>query len=122
MLAGKILLIAAVFAARAAVAQPDTLSLELNATEQLEGACRLIFMVRNDAAEAVDSQVYETVLIGTDGQVRLLTLFDFGEAPAGKLRVRQFDVPQTQCGDIGRLLFNGVSTRPVNGGESTCLL
>lgn len=84
------------------------LSIELNKITQADAACRMVFMLRNDTAKQVESLVYETVLIGKDGNVQLLTLFDFRDAPVGATRVRQFDIPDTQCDGIGQILFNDV--------------
>ena len=73
--------------------QPS-LSIDLNATQQLEQACRLVFVATNK--------------IGTSaGTVDRFALFDFKDLPVGKTRVRQFDLPDTQCSDIGRILING---------------
>jgi len=52
--------------------------------------------------------VYETVLFDKSGQVNRMTLFDFGELPYGRPRVRQFEIPNLQCENLGRVLFNGV--------------
>ncbi|MHC0053616.1 hypothetical protein [Actibacterium sp. D379-3] len=101
-----------------AVAEGATLRVDLNAAEQVDSACRLIFTTRNETGTAIDKLVYETVLIGSDGAVQRLTLFDFRDAPAGKLRVRQFDVPATDCAALGQVLFNGVSSCVVGGAEN----
>ncbi len=49
-------------------------------------------------------------LFAPSGAVNLLTLFDFRDLPAGKLRVRQFDIPETNCSSIGRVLFNDIDS------------
>jgi hypothetical protein len=41
----------------------------------------MVFMLRNETAKQVESLVYETVLIGKDGNLQLLTLFHFRDAP-----------------------------------------
>ena len=38
-----------------------------------------------------------------------LTLFDFQSLPEGRTRVRQFDLDNTRCDSIGRILINGVA-------------
>lgn len=80
--------------------------IELNKAEQADSACRLTFTAAS--ADSVKSLVLETVLIDTAGEVQLLTLFDFQSLPGGKTRVRQFDLPHTQCAGIGQILFNGI--------------
>jgi hypothetical protein len=82
--------------------------LDLNTVSQLDGACRMTFTGRADPG--VEALVVETVLFDTSGGVSLMTLFDFGSLPAQKTRVRQFDLPNTQCGSVGQVLFNGIDS------------
>lgn len=81
--------------------------LELNTVTQSGEDCRMVFTAQ--APHALDALVVETVLFDAKGGVSLLTLFDFDSLPAAGLRVRQFDIPATQCGGISRVLFNGVT-------------
>ncbi|WP_245848068.1 hypothetical protein [Actibacterium ureilyticum] len=84
------------------------LSIELNGSDQHGDACRLTFVARNQLAADLNTAVFETVLFSTDGAVLQMTLFDFQALPAGRPRVRQFDVPGTQCDGIAQVLINGV--------------
>lgn len=84
------------------------LSLELNSSTQQDAACRLTFVAFNQLQADLDTAVFETVLFSTDGAVLQLTLFDFQTLPAGRPRVRQFDVAGAQCEAIGQVLINGV--------------
>ncbi len=86
--------------------QPS-LSIDLNATQQLEQACRLVFVATNKIGTSIDEMSFETVLFDTAGTVDRFALFDFKDLPVGKTRVRQFDLPETRCSDIGRILING---------------
>ena len=86
------------------------LEIELNAAETEDGSCTLSFLVRNPRETDIEAAVFETVLFDAEGQVDRLTLFDFGALPAGRPRVRQFVISGTECGGIGRLLFNGADT------------
>ena len=83
------------------------LEVELNAADNVDDACKLTFLLRNGLDADVDQLTVETVLFSTDGQVILLTLFDFGNLPAGRPRVRQFEVPNLSCEGVGMLLING---------------
>ena len=87
----------------------DQISVELNAAETTEDACKLTFMITNGLEALVDKIIYEAVLFDTEGQVDRLTLFDFGTLPPARPRVRQFVVPQTTCEGLGRILFNGAN-------------
>ncbi|WP_340161785.1 hypothetical protein [uncultured Hoeflea sp.] len=86
--------------------QPS-LSIDLNATQQLEQACRLVFVATNKIGTSIEEMSFETVLFDTAGTVDRFALFDFKDLPVGKTRVRQFDLPETRCSDIGRILING---------------
>ncbi|WP_306051226.1 hypothetical protein [Oceaniradius stylonematis] len=100
---------------------PDpSLSIEINKAEQLEATCRLVFMTHNGLGTDLAELSLETVLFDTEGGVERFTLFDFRDVPAGKMRVRQFDLPDTQCSNIGKVLINGASActgEGLTGGE-----
>jgi hypothetical protein len=96
----------------------DQISVELNAAETTEDACKLTFMITNGLETPVDKIIYEAVLFDTEGQVDRLTLFDFGTLPPARPRVRQFVVPQTTCEDLGRILFNGANACETDGSAS----
>lgn len=89
--------------------QKPGLSIELSTAEEAPDACRLSFVVSNTLGTSIEQAVFETVLFDAKGQVSQLTLLDFQDLPAGRLRVRQFQFPQL-CSDISRVLINGAST------------
>ncbi|WP_371156434.1 hypothetical protein [Jannaschia sp. 2305UL9-9] len=87
-----------------------SLSISLDSLTQIEGTCRLTFVAENGTGSDIGQLVLEAVAFGSDGGVARLSLFDFRELPAGVPRVRQFDLPQMACGDVGSMLVNGVQT------------
>jgi hypothetical protein len=89
-------------------AKPKTISIEFNALAQVQGACRLSFVVRNGLAKAINEIVLELVLFNKQNQVAKLLAINPGRLLPGKTRVKQFDVKATACGDIRRLLLNDV--------------
>jgi hypothetical protein len=99
-------------AAAAQEAAAPRLAVELNRIDQIEGACRLTFMVENAMGADLDALALETVLFDADGLVERLTLFEFGALPSGVPRVRQFDVPGLACDGLARVLINGVAECP----------
>ncbi len=108
----------------AALAQSDqsassNLHLELNNLEDIDGVCRLTFVARNETGTAIDRAVFETVIFNVSGSVTNLSLFDFRDLPADGTRVRQFDLPETACNDIGQTLINGANSCVVEGVENT---
>ncbi|GGF55248.1 hypothetical protein SAMN05216376_10136 [Mameliella alba] len=96
--------------AQAETVQGAHVSLELNALEPVDGACRISFLIQNGHTNDIAQAVYEAVLFDTEGRVDRMTLFDFGDLPAARPRVRQFLVSGLACSDLGRLLINGAET------------
>lgn len=94
------------------------LFLELNAVQDVSGACRLTFLARNETGSAIDGAVFETVIFDAAGGVVSLSLFDFRDLPVGRPRVRQFDLPGMACDDVSQALINGSNSCVVDGAES----
>ena len=120
-LAFVLLLASAVpFPAFAQSAQTDAarLFLELNNLQDIDGACRLSFLAKNESGVSVEKAVFETVVFDTSGGVVTLSLFDFRDLPADRIRVRQFDLSGISCSNIGQALINGASSCVVDGAES----
>jgi hypothetical protein len=94
------------------LAQENTagLSIELSAAEEQDGTCLMSFVAQNNHPQDIDSAVFETVLFGESGQVARMTLLDFEQLPAGRLRVRQFRFDGMSCTAISRILINGAET------------
>ena len=94
------------------------LTVHLNAQATGEAGCLLTFLIDNAHPDEIESTVFETVLFDKEGQVDRLTLFDFGALPAGRPRVRQFQLDGLACEDLGKVLINGASTCRVGGKDS----
>lgn len=94
--------------------------IELNALQDQAGACRLSFVAQNAGTTDIEEAVYETVLFDRAGQVMMLTLFDFRDLPSERPRVRQFDLSDVACEDLGRVLINGASQCQSGGGSTLC--
>ncbi|WOI55000.1 hypothetical protein [Palleronia sp. LCG004] len=98
------------------------LSVELNTTAPAQNGCTVSFVVRNGYDAPIDQAVFETVIFDSEGQVDRLTLFDFGDLPAGRTRVRQFTLSEISCDNIGQILVNGASTcEAPQLGEEACM-
>ncbi len=97
---------------------PSRLFLELNAVQDVGGACRLTFLAHNGTGSTIDQAVFETVIFDTSGGVVSLSLFDFRDLPADRPRVRQFELPEMACDTVGQALINGASSCVVDGAES----
>ncbi len=110
---------APILAQEGAVDAVPSIKVELNSTLQLDAACQLTFMLKNDLAADVEALVFETVLLTTAGAVDRLTLFDMRDLPSGTPRVRQFNVPSLACDALGQVLINGVAECSV-GESASC--
>jgi hypothetical protein len=125
--AGRPLVAALALACAAPAAAEDAaaeraLTIELNAVSQQGDACRLVFLAENGLGTDLASAVFETVLFDREGQVVTLTLFDFQGLPVGRPRVRQFDLPATDCAALGRILLNDASACEGEGLDAdTCM-
>lgn len=97
---------------------PSRLSLELNAVQDVGGACRLTFMARNTTGVTIEQAVFETVIFDKSGGVVSLSLFDFRDLPADRPRVRQFELAGMACDTVGQALINGANSCVVDGIES----
>lgn len=86
------------------------LRIELNRTEARDNACQLVFVAQNDSAGGLDQLVLEMVLFDRSGGVAALTLLDFQELPAGRMRVRSFDMAGLACDNLGRVLVNATAS------------
>lgn len=103
-------------------APAQSLHLELNGLEPSEAGCRLTFVVSNGLGAALARAAFEIVLFDRRGLVDRLTVLDFKDLPAGKTKVRQFDLPQADCQNFGRVLVNDAVACEGEGVEpSACI-
>jgi hypothetical protein len=102
-----LVLMAATSAAQAQDA-PRTVSIELNGAEANNKACRLSFVIDNGLDANIDDMALELVLFEQDGRVNRFVVVRTAKVPTGKSRVRQFDIPDTACPSIARILINDV--------------
>ena len=84
------------------------LRIELNGAESVDNACRLTFLMHNKLASDVSALSFELAVINKQGLVTGLLLLRSGLLPTNMERVKQFDLPQTQCDKVDRLLINTV--------------
>lgn len=99
------------------------LSIDLNdAAPGEQGGCRLTFLIQNGLEADLTNLSLETVVLTTEGQVERVTLFDFGELPAGRPRVRQFDLSGLVCESVGQVLINDVAAcEGIGIGSDACM-
>jgi hypothetical protein len=102
-----IFLLAATGAASGQESSPaPTLTLELNALQPSEKGCRLTFVVTNNLKAPLDKAAFEIALFNEAQVVDRITVLDFKDLPQGKTKVRRFDLGDTDCSKIARVLVN----------------
>ncbi len=96
--------------AGAAVAQEaiaaSALTIELNAIAPSEKGCKLTFVAGNGLQQSLSKVSFQFVLFDQKGLVERMAVLDFRDLPAGKTKVRQFDLPGTKCEAVKSLLIN----------------
>ncbi|MCA1443884.1 hypothetical protein I6F07_27485 [Ensifer sp. IC4062] len=97
-------------AAAPAIAQetaaPGGLAIELNDVAPSEKGCKLTFVAGNALPQSLSKVSFEFVLFDQKGLVERMAVLDFRDLPAGKTKVRQFDLPGTKCESVKSLLIN----------------
>jgi hypothetical protein len=94
---------------------PRQIAIELNGAEETSQACRLSFVIANGLEQGIDDMALELVLFDKDGRVDRFVVARTGKVPAGKSRVRQFDMSGVTCPAIARILVNDVKECTVPG-------
>lgn len=82
------------------------LQVELNAVKPSERGCVFTFVIGNQMDKSVANAKFEFVLFNGTGTVERMIVLDFRDLPQGKTKVRQFDLPGTQCDNVKRILIN----------------
>ena len=90
------------------------LEIELNALAASQKGCLFTFVAGNGLGANVSKVSFEFVIFNDKGTVERLALLDFRDLPAGKSKVRQFEVPNIKCETVKNLLINDA---PVCEGE-----
>ncbi|RAH96564.1 hypothetical protein DLJ53_32160 [Acuticoccus sediminis] len=99
--------VAATRAAPAAAAG-HAIDLSLNSLAPSGEGCRISFVVRNGMGAEIEDFGVEVAVFDGDGGLDQLLRFSFGMLLEGKTRVKQFDLAQKTCDQIGRVLVNDV--------------
>lgn len=98
--------LAAAGPARAQETGAVPLTIELNSLQPSDEGCRFSFVVGNGLDTDIEKVAYEMVLFDAAGLVERMTVLDLKDVPAGKTRVRQFDLAGAECANISRVLVN----------------
>ena len=81
---------------------------ELNRLEAAASSCRGYFVVRNELPETIDELRLDVFLFDQKGVVLRRVGLTFPDLRAKRSKVILFDLAETPCAEIGRLLVNEV--------------
>lgn len=87
-------------------APAGALNIELNEIAPSQKGCKLTFVAGNEFAQSLSKVSFEFVIFDQKGLVERMAVLDFRDLPAGKTKVRQFDLPGTNCEAVKSLLIN----------------
>ncbi|TVS06124.1 MAG: hypothetical protein EA407_00925 [Rhodobacteraceae bacterium] len=88
--------------------QAEVLHIRLDKASTVAGQCQLVFVLENGTQAEFEQLQAEVVLLNRETRVLRLSLMDFQSLPANGLRVRSFNLPDLDCAEVGRVLFNAM--------------
>lgn len=86
--------------------EPGRLGVELNRLEQLDGSCRVYLVFQNGLGTPLEALQLELVLFDSEGFIQRRLTLDAAPIAADKTSVKLFDLADTQCDEMGRILVN----------------
>lgn len=90
------------------VAKPEIL-VELNKAQTSAKGCRISLLLHNNMGEELTQLMLDLVVFDQDAGVIDFLSMKTGRMPTGKKRVRQYELPASDCTNISSLLINDVS-------------
>lgn len=91
------------------------LSVELNGLKPTPEGCRISFLVKNDLGARLTKTSFEMVFFDSEGTVDQLIVLDFSGFREGRMRVRQFNLPDMACDNISQILVNDIPACEADG-------
>ncbi len=117
----KITAIAVLTYAPTAQAQEAGLTVELNKFEDVDGGCQTFFLFQNATGQNFEGFEMSLAILSTDGVIGRLLTIDAAPLPANRTTLKLFEIPETQCSDIGEILLHDIgSCKPQNAEEMDC--
>jgi len=105
----------------APMANAQSLTVELNKLEDAETGCQAFFLFQNARAENLTSFEMSLAILSPDGIIDRLLTIDAAPLPAERTTLKLFEIPDTQCAEIGEILLHDIpACTPQNGDELDC--
>lgn len=108
LIPAALLLAASPSLAQSSSSASGTFSLELNRLDGIDGGCRVTLVEKNGTGVAFSALKLDLVVFDGDGIVVKRVGVDAGPLKAGRTVVKTFDLKDTACESVGRLLVNDV--------------
>jgi hypothetical protein len=114
-------LVAGLLPGLAGAAAAQTLDIELNKLEDLNGQCAASLLLTNRLSETLDQVRFDLYIFGRDGIIARRLLLDTGPMQVDKTTVATFALIDRTCDAIGRLLVSGVPIcKGTDGADIDC--
>lgn len=84
------------------------ITVELNKLETVGKDCRIYMVFSNATKNPIAGYKPDLVFFGTDGVIADRLIVEGGPLPAGKTRVKLFDLAGLGCGALGHILLNDI--------------
>ena len=98
-----------------------SIEIELNKLEQQGNACRAYFVIVNRSETEFSDIQLDVFLFDKEGIVTRRAALSTRQLQPGKTNIRLFDLAETQCDGIGRLVLNEVlACKNVVGASANC--
>lgn len=113
----------ATFPSLGAAQDSASIALELNNAATVDTTCRVTYVARNGLDSDLEVMTLEIAVFDAEGTVTdTRILLDFGSMAAGKTKAIAFDLAETTCDQISRLLLNDVAEcTAADGSSPDCL-
>lgn len=86
----------------------ESLSIEINKTEQRENHCRIYLFTQNSSSYAFDALKLDLVLFDQNSIIKKNMALNLAPLPNNKKSVKAFEVKNTACTELSSLLINEV--------------
>jgi len=92
-----------------ATAQSDALHIELNRLEEHGPGCRVHLVLENPTPRTYTSYQLDLVIFASDGVIARRLALETAPLRASKTMVKEFELTDLPCRQVGRVLLNDVS-------------
>jgi hypothetical protein len=116
-LLASLFLLGVIVTAPFALAAAEPIRIELNLAENVQGKCRLSFVIENKSEAPIDSLKPDLVVFNREGIIARRLVAEMGPVYRSKTMIKTFEI-EGECGQISSILINDlVSCTPRDAGE-----